>query len=459
MYMKAFNVTTDWSSIWISIRSLSEQNGFKLTTNDYIKVGRRQFRVKQMSVDPHASEPFDIADKKSHQEVSSSFICSPSASRSQAASCRICLSDETSAEDPLICPCKCAGTMKYIHLLCLRQWLKSSMKTRQTGSSVSYFWKTLKCELCKEKLPSSVNVKDRYIELICIPLPETSFILLEEVSGDSKGLHMISMLPGAEVRLVRTRQGRGHECDVRIDDISVSRSHAVIRMKNSCFSIEDCSSKFGTLVLAKRPLSLSKVSNIAVQINRTLMTLSVRKPSRGFKKFISSLCCTRGTSKVIDAASIFQEDDSDDLPEALNEDASSMEEGTLDAQAIAQAIIQDPSAQSYSNDRPHHSNRHMPQVQGVSVQNSLISMEADRRSEGSHRERHQQVNSSDIDDLQDPPSEQSRIPQGVHAYWPEVQSSGSVDLGEMFMQQSQRVYEPSPSNVPQGDNELQEINL
>jgi E3 ubiquitin-protein ligase DOA10 len=35
-------------------------------------------------------------------------------------SCRICLdSDYDSMTNPLISPCKCAGTMKYIHIRCL----------------------------------------------------------------------------------------------------------------------------------------------------------------------------------------------------------------------------------------------------------------------------------------------------------------------------------------------------
>ena len=34
--------------------------------------------------------------------------------------CRICLDDEYDAEtNPLLTPCKCSGTMKYIHIKCL----------------------------------------------------------------------------------------------------------------------------------------------------------------------------------------------------------------------------------------------------------------------------------------------------------------------------------------------------
>jgi pSer/pThr/pTyr-binding forkhead associated (FHA) protein len=42
--------------------------------------------------------------------------------------------------------------------------------------------------------------------------------------------------------------GRGHDCEIRITDISVSRKHAIIRSINQDFYIFDNKSKFGTLV-------------------------------------------------------------------------------------------------------------------------------------------------------------------------------------------------------------------
>lgn len=44
--------------------------------------------------------------------------------------CRICLSEETDPKDPLFTPCKCDGTMKYIHLNCLQEWLSSKKITK-----------------------------------------------------------------------------------------------------------------------------------------------------------------------------------------------------------------------------------------------------------------------------------------------------------------------------------------
>ena len=36
--------------------------------------------------------------------------------------CRICLNDENDPNNPMMNPCKCSGTMKYIHFFCLKQW-------------------------------------------------------------------------------------------------------------------------------------------------------------------------------------------------------------------------------------------------------------------------------------------------------------------------------------------------
>lgn len=51
--------------------------------------------------------------------------------------------------------------------------------------------------------------------------------------------------------------GRGHDSDLRVNDISVSRCHAVIKLKKDGFYLKDNKSKFGTLVLIKHRLALS----------------------------------------------------------------------------------------------------------------------------------------------------------------------------------------------------------
>jgi hypothetical protein len=51
-------------------------------------------------------------------------------------------------------------------------------------------------------------------------------------------------------------QGRGHECDIRITDISVSRFHACLKLKKNEFWIEDYTSKFGSLIGVTEPVEI-----------------------------------------------------------------------------------------------------------------------------------------------------------------------------------------------------------
>lgn len=63
-------------------------------------------------------------------------------------------------------------------------------------------------------------------------------------------------------------QGRGHETDVRINDISVSRTHASITLSNNKIFIKDLKSKFGTLVLLQEDVEISE-KPLCLQIGRT----------------------------------------------------------------------------------------------------------------------------------------------------------------------------------------------
>lgn len=72
--------------------------------------------------------------------------------------------------------------------------------------------------------------------------------------------------------------GRGHESDVRVSDISVSRCHALVKFNESSgrFYLEDNLSKFGTLVLAKGSIELEPEMTKAVQIGRSVISFTVK---------------------------------------------------------------------------------------------------------------------------------------------------------------------------------------
>lgn len=62
--------------------------------------------------------------------------------------CRICLSEEE-PNNPLISPCGCTGSMKYMHVDCLKTWLEGKKHMRELTVVNSYIWKNLECEVCK----------------------------------------------------------------------------------------------------------------------------------------------------------------------------------------------------------------------------------------------------------------------------------------------------------------------
>ena len=68
-------------------------------------------------------------------------------------------------------------------------------------------------------------------------------MILEGACDKEKSVIMIQNIPMEGIKL-----GRGHECEIRITDISVSRNHGLIKKQADGFYIFDNKSKFGTLV-------------------------------------------------------------------------------------------------------------------------------------------------------------------------------------------------------------------
>lgn len=64
----------------------------------------------------------------------------------------------------MIHPCKCDGTMKFIHLKCLKEWMNSKRLVYNGDRVKSYFWKALECELCK--MPFENKLKDELFQIM-----------------------------------------------------------------------------------------------------------------------------------------------------------------------------------------------------------------------------------------------------------------------------------------------------
>lgn len=46
--------------------------------------------------------------------------------------CRICQMGQTSSLNPLIEPCRCTGSLQYVHQDCIKKWLRSKISSGQS---------------------------------------------------------------------------------------------------------------------------------------------------------------------------------------------------------------------------------------------------------------------------------------------------------------------------------------
>ena len=67
--------------------------------------------------------------------------------------CRICITEDDSYENPLFNPCNCTGSMKFVHYSCLKYWLSKKLNLKREEYILSYFWSTFECEICKTIYP------------------------------------------------------------------------------------------------------------------------------------------------------------------------------------------------------------------------------------------------------------------------------------------------------------------
>lgn len=136
------------------------------------------------------------------------------------------LTEEEQEENPAISPWKWSGTMRYIHYECLRTWLHAKwVIQRRNEDTISYGWKSFDWELWKTPFPESFIVRGKKIDLIQIEKPEGPYLILESITKTcSKSFHVLGMKYRNLLKI-----GRGHDSEVRIGDISVSRLHAIIK--------------------------------------------------------------------------------------------------------------------------------------------------------------------------------------------------------------------------------------
>ena len=206
--------------------------------------------------------------------------------------CRICYGNDNELTNPLINPCECSGSMKYIHYLCLTTWINSQIEQNNpsirehlhsthshTVMSFSYKHKALCCELCKSKYPDHFKYNDVIMNLTYYhPDPDRykSYIIGETYKGETKTTRLIHIISFDSK--TRITVGRSTDCDLHLPDLAISRLHCTFFMKNGRVYVEDSGSKFGTLVLIQAPkLHIVQGLPLHVQKGNHYMKVTARR--------------------------------------------------------------------------------------------------------------------------------------------------------------------------------------
>ena len=202
--------------------------------------------------------------------------------------CRICYGEEDDPkENPIVQPCHCSGSCKYIHLKCLKHWImtKSCIKIDDSEYCSVFIFSETECELCKAKLPDLVVHKKKLYSLLDFSDEFKNYLILECLTLDkenNKFLYVISLEKKGDIKI-----GRGQVCDILFSDASVSRIHCVLSVEGKSVFLKDYGSKFGTLILVQTPMiNLTENLPLFIQIGRSYLNFIATDAN---PKFFS--CC------------------------------------------------------------------------------------------------------------------------------------------------------------------------
>ena len=187
--------------------------------------------------------------------------------------CRICYMEEDDPkENPIVQPCHCSGSCKYIHLQCLKHWImtKSCVKIDESEFCCVYIFSETECELCKAKLPDLICHNNKLYSLLDFSEDFKNYLILECLTLDkenNKFLYIISLEKKGDIKI-----GRGQVCDILFSDASVSRIHCVLSVEGKSVYLKDFGSKFGTLILIQTPIiNLTENLPLFIQVGRSFL--------------------------------------------------------------------------------------------------------------------------------------------------------------------------------------------
>jgi hypothetical protein len=276
------NITKLENKLWfvtqaVDKKNLNEhinyKNCYECSIGDIIKLGRVKYIITEIRINGITK-----SIKDSDDYIFNIIPTIKEYDDDKNLTCKICLSGENENEnDIFVNLCNCCGSMEKIHLSCLKSWIKTKRESYQKKLGTSYIFKKFNCEICNKPYPLNFKYKNRIYSLLDLKIPSnySNYIILESLNqikekNNMKSIQLIQLKENSYVTI-----GRSNDSDIRVIDISVSRTHAVICYHDGKIYLFDSKSKFGTLVLMKDKVFVkNNLSSLNLQIGRTFVEIS-----------------------------------------------------------------------------------------------------------------------------------------------------------------------------------------
>ena len=256
---------------------------YKPKLNDIIRFGRVQFIVRSMK-DKSTENNKDESDNNKSIFLPNDNSNLKKNLGNKILVCEFCNKKETdNINNPIIkvCPCK---KCPLLHLNCFKNdYIKKdkmfyySNKDYNSGTLKIVSLINYLCPYCNEPYNPIIKINSKFYNTLPYSFDKNNYhIILESINFVKDGVYCIMIIiftfPNKKEEFFL---GRGHEASFKISDISISRVHAKIYLKEDNIVIDDLGSKFGTLLLVRNNVDVNEMleKKMKIQIGRNVVWL------------------------------------------------------------------------------------------------------------------------------------------------------------------------------------------
>ena len=300
--------------IWLLFKK-DEYN--KINEGDIIKLGYLRIKFDKIVLENKTDESMDNLSNDNNSNTNKLHE-----NEENIHYCRHCFQTETNPNDPLICPCKCTNSLKYIHFSCLKNTINLKIHKKHDKYYDVYFFMSYNCDICLSTFPKYITYKNKNLNLLDIDVSNYKNYILCDMSQYDKENNYIFHIGYLVIKLdedIPLTIGRKKDNQITFNEVSISRNHCEIIKKDKDIFIKDLGSKYGTFKYIKEEQEINIGDSITLISGNFKFDFNLTKKQSLFdldlifnnlyKSIINSSCCCSNYLKDKGDVPILQNDD------------------------------------------------------------------------------------------------------------------------------------------------------